>query len=102
MPFPLEFARKLTAFVNFWQNLDPLDEKVALALMQFQRIMPRSELVMMMHLLGHLPAQIRNYGTLRSHWMFGFEAYLKSLKDGAKNRSQVRIISPYRLFLLSI
>lgn len=69
--------------------MDAMELEMAKALAKFEQAIPRSEHVIMMHLAGHLVAQIREYGPLRSHWMYGFESYIKVLKEGAKNRAQV-------------
>lgn len=70
-----------------------MHEKMATALASFEESLPRSELVIMIHLAGHIANQVKEYGPIRSHWMFGFEGYIHVLKEGAKNRAQVIISS---------
>jgi hypothetical protein len=40
-----------------------------------------------LHLLYHLPTQIKHYGPLCESWCFGFERWLAFLKKGIKNRA---------------
>lgn len=71
------------------QELDSIELEVAEALVLYERFLPASELVITVHLMGHLAKQMRDYGPLRNIWMFGFEAFLGSLKGAVKNRAQV-------------
>jgi hypothetical protein len=41
-----------------------------------------------LHLLYHLPHQVRQFGPLKESWCFGFERLLAFLKRGIKNRAR--------------
>lgn len=62
------------------QGLIELDRQVAEALALLEATIPRGELVMMIHLTGHLPHQILKFGYLRHSWMFPQESFFGVLK----------------------
>lgn len=62
------------------QGLIELDRQVAEALALLEATIPRGELVMMIHLTGHLPHQILKFGPLRHSWMFPQESFFGVLK----------------------
>jgi hypothetical protein len=71
------------------QAIPALKILVSEALALFEANFPRSELAVMMHLMGHLSDQIVLLGPLRGHWMYPLESFLGFLKKAAKNRAQV-------------
>ena len=68
------------------QDLDSLEIQAAEALALVEAAFPRGEQVIMMHLAGHLAAQIRQWGPLRATWMFPVESFFGHLKAAVKNR----------------
>ena len=69
------------------QEIGKIELAMSAALAQFEQEIPRSEPVIMMHLAGHLARQTEEYRSMRGQWMYGLEADLKVLKEGATNRS---------------
>jgi hypothetical protein len=64
---------------------DALQLQVIEALCDFERVLPQSELVIVLHLVIHLVAQCKKWGPLRVGWMYAFERYfgwlIKMLKS---------------------
>jgi hypothetical protein len=54
---------------------DALQLEVIEALCDFERALPKSELVIVLHLVIHLVAQCKKWGPLRVGWMYAFERY---------------------------
>lgn len=71
------------------QDIPGIEADMGEALAMFEAVFPRSELVIMMHLAGHLAQQLKDFGPLRSSWMFPLESFLGFLKKAVKNRAQV-------------
>ena len=71
------------------QDIDTIEELTHLTLAKLEQCIPRSDLAVMFHLAGHLPAQLRQFGPLRATWMFPLEGHLGFLKSAVKNRAQV-------------
>ena len=68
------------------QDLDSLEVLAAEALALVEAAFLRGEQVIMVHLLGHLAAQSRQWGPLRATWMFPAESFFGYLKAAVKNR----------------
>jgi len=56
------------------QTVRELDEKIVLYLRNFKRIYPNVNMTPKMHYLSHFPTQLDNFGLLRNHSCFRFEA----------------------------
>jgi hypothetical protein len=56
-------------------------------LIDIARTLPATLHNISLHILYHLPAQIKRYGPLRETWAFGFERMLAFLKKGINNKA---------------
>ena len=72
--------------VRFAQDLDRLDLDVREALCSIELAFPRSEWVIMVHLMAHFVDQIRDIGPVRATWMYPQEGFLGHIKRAVKNR----------------
>ena len=72
--------------VQNMQSLVKLEVQVHEALALLETSIPRAELVMMIHLMGHLPHQIQKFGPLRHSWMFPLESFFGVLKRSIEYR----------------
>lgn len=68
------------------QDMAALEVRVAEALVLLESAIPCSEMVIVMHLMGHLPRQIRLFGPLRTHWTYPLESFFGVLKRSVKSR----------------
>jgi hypothetical protein len=64
-----------------------LEEKVAVALCNFEDNFPACELVTILHVMLHVPQDLAGWGSARHRWQFAVERYLGWLVGLVKNRS---------------
>jgi len=70
----------------FQQELAALEVQTHQALALLEATIPRSEMVIMIHLMGHLPHQILKFGPIRQHWMYPLESFFGVLKGSVDYR----------------
>ncbi|KAE8734333.1 hypothetical protein F3Y22_tig00000773pilonHSYRG00216 [Hibiscus syriacus] len=69
------------------EELDKLQDRVALTLCNLEKIFPPSFFTIMVHLLIHLPHEARVGGPIFYRWMYPIERFLGKLKSYCRNKS---------------
>jgi len=73
---------------RYLQELAVLEVQTHQALALLEATIPRSEMVIMImiHVMGHLPHQIRKFGPIRQHWMYPLESFFGVRKHSVDYR----------------
>ena len=66
------------------QALDALEVEVIEALCWMEAYWPVDDQTSQLHLILHLPQQIREFGPLQESWMFPFEGFIGILKGNSQ------------------
>ncbi|XP_022850555.1 uncharacterized protein LOC111372431 [Olea europaea var. sylvestris] len=69
-------------------NIEKLEEDVAVTLCMLERFFPPSFFDIMIHLTIHLGREVRIGGPVQYRWMYPFERFMKTIKGYVKNRSR--------------
>ncbi|GMI95113.1 hypothetical protein HRI_003180600 [Hibiscus trionum] len=68
------------------EELDKLQDRVALTLCNMEKIFPPSFFTIMVHLLIHLPHEAKVGGPVFYRWMYPIERFLSKLKSYCRNK----------------
>ncbi|KAK0608417.1 hypothetical protein LWI29_030375 [Acer saccharum] len=82
------FFRELCAKVLNKDDLDRLQDQIALTLCKLERIFPLAFFDIMVHLLIHLVWEAKVGGPIQYRWMYPIERYLRKLKCYVCNKAQ--------------
>ncbi|KAL2471639.1 Uncharacterized protein Adt_39775 [Abeliophyllum distichum] len=83
-----KFFEKLTAKTLHVNNLEQLESDVVLILCKLERIYLPAFFDSMVHLIVHLPREVRLSGLVALRWMYPIERYLGTLKKYVKNKAR--------------
>ncbi|GJR38972.1 hypothetical protein Tco_1214656, partial [Tanacetum coccineum] len=83
-----EFIRILCAQNTSLDVLEEQEEKIVVILCKLEKIFPESFFDMMIHLLIHLPSEVKKGGPPEYRWMFPFERKMRELKGYVKNNAR--------------
>ncbi|XP_026430326.1 uncharacterized protein LOC113326872 [Papaver somniferum] len=81
------FFKVLCTRVLKIEDLDKLQDSIAITLCKLERIFPPSFFVVMMHLPIHLTQQAKDAGPVQYRWMYPIERYLRKLKSYVRNKA---------------
>ncbi|XP_026452354.1 uncharacterized protein LOC113352797 [Papaver somniferum] len=81
------FFKVLCTRVLKIEDLDKLQDRIAITLCKLERIFPPSFFVVMMHLPIHLPQQAKDAGPVQYRWMYPIERYMRKLKSFVRNKA---------------
>jgi len=59
-------------------SLDQLELRIAVWLSTAELVLPATEMAIVLHLMVHLPAEIRRWGPVKEYWMYSVERCLQS------------------------
>ncbi|XP_016748050.1 uncharacterized protein [Gossypium hirsutum] len=82
-----DFFKRLCAKSLDPQEVDQLQIQVVLTLCEMEKIFPPSFFTIMIHLIIHLPTEIKLGGPVQYRWMYLIERYLMGLKASVRNRA---------------
>ncbi|GKB70504.1 hypothetical protein Tco_0931916, partial [Tanacetum coccineum] len=83
-----EFIRILCARNTSLNVLEEQEAKIVVILCKLEKIFPESFFDMMIHLLIHLPSEVKKGGPPEYRWMFPFERKMRELKGYVKNNAR--------------
>ena len=68
-----DFLRRLVARSIRHSEIDSLERQSGIVLSELELVLPATEFTILVHVLHHIPAQLRWFGPARCTWMFSFE-----------------------------